>query len=106
MLGKDSDPLSFNGMTAKPGTKVTGSLKVAEHPDGSAENIPYVIINGRGEGPSLWITACEHGDEVLAAASVVEFVNQVKPKEMNGRSEEHTSELQSLAYLVCRLLLE
>src|SRR5205823_9354232 len=24
----------------------------------------------------------------------------------NGRSEEHTSELQSLAYLVCRLLLE
>src|SRR5687767_15691520 len=27
-------------------------------------------------------------------------------KESNGRSEEHTSELQSLAYLVCRLLLE
>src|SRR2546425_4353260 len=26
--------------------------------------------------------------------------------EWRGRSEEHTSELQSLAYLVCRLLLE
>src|SRR2546425_1373796 len=26
--------------------------------------------------------------------------------EINDRSEEHTSELQSLAYLVCRLLLE
>src|SRR2546425_4520624 len=26
--------------------------------------------------------------------------------EFVGRSEEHTSELQSLAYLVCRLLLE
>src|SRR2546425_8082136 len=26
--------------------------------------------------------------------------------EANSRSEEHTSELQSLAYLVCRLLLE
>src|SRR2546425_4819720 len=26
--------------------------------------------------------------------------------EAPGRSEEHTSELQSLAYLVCRLLLE
>src|SRR5687767_15412565 len=25
---------------------------------------------------------------------------------LNARSEEHTSELQSLAYLVCRLLLE
>src|SRR2546425_5137767 len=33
-----------------------------------------------------------------AAAAVVE--------RRDGRSEEHTSELQSLAYLVCRLLLE
>src|SRR2546423_5109656 len=28
------------------------------------------------------------------------------PRECGARSEEHTSELQSLAYLVCRLLLE
>src|SRR5687767_15611350 len=28
------------------------------------------------------------------------------PSGAGGRSEEHTSELQSLAYLVCRLLLE
>src|SRR2546425_7882173 len=27
-------------------------------------------------------------------------------EDVNDRSEEHTSELQSLAYLVCRLLLE
>src|SRR2546423_10182321 len=27
-------------------------------------------------------------------------------RKTTGRSEEHTSELQSLAYLVCRLLLE
>src|SRR5687767_15590939 len=30
----------------------------------------------------------------------------IKGKIMRRRSEEHTSELQSLAYLVCRLLLE
>src|SRR2546425_6999872 len=29
-----------------------------------------------------------------------------KPGQFEYRSEEHTSELQSLAYLVCRLLLE
>src|SRR5205823_11063194 len=28
------------------------------------------------------------------------------PAQFDSRSEEHTSELQSLAYLVCRLLLE
>src|SRR2546425_8016271 len=30
----------------------------------------------------------------------------VQKKSITARSEEHTSELQSLAYLVCRLLLE
>src|SRR2546423_10780659 len=33
-------------------------------------------------------------------------VNQLASSDINDRSEEHTSELQSLAYLVCRLLLE
>src|SRR5437762_4554515 len=32
--------------------------------------------------------------------------NSVEPIEMIQRSEEHTSELQSPMYLVCRLLLE
>src|SRR2546425_5496216 len=31
---------------------------------------------------------------------------RIVPGEFPARSEEHTSELQSLAYLVCRLLLE
>ena len=35
----------------------------------------------------------------------VEFVGFLRPQ-IKFRSEEHTSELQSLAYLVCRLLLE
>src|SRR2546425_7861912 len=33
-------------------------------------------------------------------------VGPVHPAVADERSEEHTSELQSLAYLVCRLLLE
>src|SRR2546425_8969155 len=42
------------------------------------------------------------GDE--GAAVVV--AGEDRPVEDLQRSEEHTSELQSLAYLVCRLLLE
>src|SRR2546425_6889155 len=36
----------------------------------------------------------------------VNVVNRTGGSGVVGRSEEHTSELQSLAYLVCRLLLE
>src|SRR2546425_5219931 len=41
------------------------------------------------------------GDGTLAPVP-----GQVSGIAVYGRSEEHTSELQSLAYLVCRLLLE
>src|SRR2546425_2689535 len=33
-------------------------------------------------------------------------IRRIDGRDGGGRSEEHTSELQSLAYLVCRLLLE
>src|SRR5205823_7836393 len=33
-------------------------------------------------------------------------LTHLKVSDIDSRSEEHTSELQSLAYLVCRLLLE
>src|SRR3712207_6898935 len=42
------------------------------------------------------------------AGGVLEIERQVQPpgERVGGRSEEHTSELQSRQYLVCRLLLE
>src|ERR1035441_10394487 len=43
----------------------------------------------------------------LAAVAVeVRFVGDFPPERFVARSEEHTSELQSLRHLVCRLLLE
>src|SRR2546425_7597229 len=60
-----------------------------------------------------------NGNSQLAAVSP--FISKISPLAVGfpshsspyqlatptcGRSEEHTSELQSLAYLVCRLLLE
>src|SRR2546425_9661730 len=50
--------------------------------------------------PETWLLVRRSGMLVAAAASVAVSTNS------STRSEEHTSELQSLAYLVCRLLLE
>src|SRR2546425_7196211 len=42
----------------------------------------------------------------LAGVRVLLPLLHAPPQSRDERSEEHTSELQSLAYLVCRLLLE
>src|SRR3989441_7137695 len=41
-----------------------------------------------------------------AARSSIPGHREIRAVMLTSRSEEHTSELQSLAYLVCRLLLE
>src|SRR5205823_8062392 len=51
----------------------------------------------------LWIIQCH---ESLALFRVHTFKELIAFIAFERRSEEHTSELQSLAYLVCRLLLE
>src|SRR2546423_5404141 len=53
----------------------------------------------------------DHGQQLdlllqQAGLLLVELGEEERGRHAEGRSEEHTSELQSLAYLVCRLLLE
>src|SRR3989441_5332950 len=54
-------------------------------------------LDWRGIERSLWQWGYAKTPPVLTPSECAELI---------GRSEEHTSELQSLAYLVCRLLLE
>src|SRR5205823_7386970 len=54
---------------------------------------------------------CGDGAEAAEVDEGVRTVPDERPRDvadgrLGQRSEEHTSELQSLAYLVCRLLLE
>src|SRR5690606_41312854 len=53
--------------------------------------------------PRAWLYA--HGDEAPDPAAMQRFEALLARREA-GRSEEHTSELQSRENLVCRLLLE
>src|SRR3712207_7522038 len=46
-----------------------------------------------------------HPDDLTVEVAVLHDVER-QLREVLGRSEEHTSELQSRQYLVCRLLLE
>src|SRR3712207_7586131 len=48
----------------------------------------------------------ERARDLVREVDVARGVDQVQPVRLAVRSEEHTSELQSRQYLVCRLLLE
>src|SRR2546423_10926954 len=60
---------------------------------------PYTTLFRSLVGTGTSLHAAELGAMMLTQAGRDAYVSII-------RSEEHTSELQSLAYLVCRLLLE
>src|SRR3712207_8438264 len=59
---------------------------------------------GRTRGPLLRSVGERYRDRARVAIAALERLKA--SKEGQTRSEEHTSELQSRQYLVCRLLLE
>src|SRR2546423_2545376 len=70
---------------------------------------PYTTLF-RSPAPdvSLKLTVRIRGDPYYLTVTAQSFklVRKGRGEAIELRSEEHTSELQSLAYLVCRLLLE
>src|SRR5207244_11356579 len=72
---------------------------------GLAQDLDAVLAQPRLQAPDLGLGLAEARRDVGHAQPSLGRVLDFLP-EAGGRSEEHTSELQSPDHLVCRLLLE
>src|SRR2546425_3682829 len=80
-----------------------------EYNGGRSEEWMGQALHGRRDEVFLMTKVCTHGrDRKTAMRQLEESLKRLRTDHLDlwQRSEEHTSELQSLAYLVCRLLLE
>src|SRR2546425_3938417 len=83
----------FRSAVLPVAVKIVGHARVGRH-------VVHLRDREHDAGPVL---AARERD---ARPAVVRDHHAVGVRRIDPRSEEHTSELQSLAYLVCRLLLE
>src|SRR2546425_7326526 len=81
---------------------------VAEHGERGAFRLGHVDLDAGGDVSDAGRGSFHEsrGRELRVGGRAAEKVLCGSAAEGKDRSEEHTSELQSLAYLVCRLLLE
>lgn len=76
--------VSIGTVTAESGEKKTGKFTTAETRDGTAIEHPVHVINGEGDGPTLWIQGCIHGNEYVGSVAILEAWQELEPADVNG----------------------
>jgi predicted deacylase len=77
--------VQIGDVRSKPGELTSGYYRVADLPTGQPEQIPVFIAEGEEDGPTLWIVATIHGEEVTPLATCHDLMTEELAGELRGR---------------------
>jgi predicted deacylase len=69
---------------ADAGTRSDGVIPVSRRPGGEALSIPVIVLNGKHDGPVLWIDGAIHGDEPEGPLAIHKLVAEVDVTRLRG----------------------
>lgn len=72
------------GVRVAPGERGRGALQVGTFADGSPLQIPFHIMRGSADGPTIYVQAACHGVEVNGVEVVRRLLSVVKPGDLKG----------------------
>ncbi|MDF1839587.1 MAG: succinylglutamate desuccinylase/aspartoacylase family protein [Planctomycetota bacterium] len=76
--------LEFGGEEIAVGSQRSVELPVSRLPNGSELSIPIQVFNGANKGPSLWISAAIHGNELNGVEIARRVLERIRPEQLNG----------------------
>jgi predicted deacylase len=77
--------LKIAGLTVNAGEISRTVLKPAWRADGTAVEVPLVAMCGTGDGPTLGLVSCMHGDEYEGVAAIHRLMRQLPISRLRGR---------------------
>lgn len=80
----DAGPFRVAGLQADPGTKSVGTVTALELVDGSTVDYPVVLTAGAQSGPTVYVGAAIHGDEVNGVEIAHEVIRRIDPGQLSG----------------------
>src|SRR5690606_9901988 len=75
---------ALGDVVAAPGGLAYGWFELAALPTGHVERLPVILAQGRAPGPTLWLTANIHGDEVTGPAVIHELLSPSFARQLRG----------------------
>jgi predicted deacylase len=76
--------LSIAGTTIEAATKAKLELPIARLMSGTPVALPVVVLHGRHDGPTAWLSAAVHGDELCGVEIIRRVLEGLDPKSMSG----------------------
>jgi predicted deacylase len=76
--------MSFLGVTAEPGTGTRTRVPIGSYADGSPVDLPVAVIRGAQPGPTLYLQAGLHGDELTGIDICRRVLRELDPAALSG----------------------
>lgn len=84
----DGDPfmkeIEIGNAKSEPGKLTYGFIDSISHPTGIVEKVPVIIAQGLQDGPTFFLTANVHGNELTGIAVIHDVVTEKLVKELKG----------------------
>jgi predicted deacylase len=77
-------PIEVAGVFINPGERRRLEMPVAKLPTGTGLSLPIMVINGAHPGPTVWMSAAVHGDEVNGVEIIGQVLERVDPQGLAG----------------------
>lgn len=80
-----AEPFAVAGMVVPPGQRAQTELDVARLATQTRIGLPVAVLNGLRPGPTVWISAAIHGDELNGMAIIDRLLDRLDPRRLSGR---------------------
>ncbi|MEM7770092.1 MAG: succinylglutamate desuccinylase/aspartoacylase family protein [Cyanobacteria bacterium P01_A01_bin.37] len=79
-----SQSITIGGVAIAPGKRLRLDIPVAKLPTQTPMSLPVTVINGKQEGPRLWLSAAIHGDEINGVEIIRQVLATLSPQTLKG----------------------
>jgi len=80
-----SKPVTVAGLTVRPGEKARSVLTFSDFwADGQSLEIPFMVLNGKNPGKTLYVQVAQHGSEIMGLDALRRLINELDLGKMSG----------------------
>lgn len=81
-MGRES--FAIGQIRVRPGSRKDVELPITRLVTGGDVSLPVQIVHGKHDGPTIWVSAAIHGEEVMGVEVVRRLLATLNPKHLNG----------------------